>query len=768
MAKWNPFEDHILNADPDEFSGSENAGYGVPRDASGGEGSELPQENPAAPNEENLPLPGTPAAEEDSFPESPVPEAGAGMDPGAEDAAPDLSPVPDTDGMTLEGSAAFGADGTAPEGSAAPDADGTAPEGSPVPGADGMAPDGFSASGTYGTAPDAPPAPDGGGFGPESGSGAGAFSGPESGLGHDFDDEEPKYDTQTGERLDQPKKKYPAVLLTIAVSALAIGAFVWSVKPGGLPSGSGLRDAESEETEVSLAIAAAQTEEQTQAVLSSGTEETESGVKAGAAEETESGTEEGITEETESGTEEEIAEETKPGTEEGIAEETKPGTEAGETEETEPDTEAEETEAAKIPVGESPKFLTDGVTVSASLDVSDMVEEVMPEVVSVTATSVAQVMDFFYGVQEIRQTEAGSGIIIDRDEENLYIVTDASLLSEAKDVTVGFSIRQDSSEGLQEEDTIAPAQLLGVDEDSLLAVLRVPLGEVDGTVLTLIKTADLGDSDQIRPGDSVFAIGNAMGRGLSVTRGIISAVQRTMKYGSSVHEFIQTDASINYGNYGGALLNEKGEVIGINAGKITEDYSEGIGFAFPVNDAKEAIARMMGEEASKDSSGTKASEDTIFLALAESETASEEDLAETEGPKETEEAQPKETEEAQLSEPSESLEALTESEADGEEESGQLGVQVGEFSKESQIVYRIPEGVVIAEVMEGSGAQAAGLMSADLITKINDEAVSSVSLLKEALSGLKKGDRVKVSYIRPDEDGAYSQSDEAYVMVVLS
>ena len=460
--------------------------------------------------------------------------------------------------------------------------------------------------------------------------------------------------------------------------------------------------------------------------------------------------------------------------------------------ETETDTETEtetetEAEAGILRREDGPAFSTDGITVSASLDVADLVEEVMPQVVSVTATSLQTVRDFFYGTQEILQTDAGSGIIIDRDDQYLYIVTDAVIVNDVQDVTVGFCVKKEAAEELKDEDTVAQAEVMGIDEESLLAVIRVAEDQINETVLSAVKTAVLGDSDQIRVGEKVFAIGNAMGRGLSVTQGIVSAVKRSMRYGAVDHELIQTDASINYGNYGGALLNADGEVIGINAGKITENASEGMGFAYPVNDAKEAISRMLEKtgagavtetEESKDAAAkekaqtgeeTEEAKHTLTLALAEeeSESSSPDKEKESETQPAEEQIRMPESEDTKKEEaPSESEKAGTEPAA-ATDDQGQLGIQVGEFSKEDQIIYRIPAGVVVAVVSEGSGAQAAQLAAGDLITGINDTRVESVGELKEALSGLKRGDKVKVSFLRPDSDGVYHKDKETEVTVTL-
>ena len=775
MSKWNPFEKHILNADPDEFAGEEDAGYGVPRDAdsaslstpeSTGQGSAMPEGTgqdsamsegtgqgsamPEGTGQDSAMPEGT--GQDTAMPGSPVTkEAEAPIDngPGESAAGPDSSE---------ESAGADGPDSSAESvGAAGPD----------------------STAGSTGA---------GGTPGPDNPQGQGA---PGFGSGHDFEDDEPKFDTQTGERLDKPKKKLPAMLLTVVVTALAVGAFIYSVKPGALPSRRTEQLKDTEKAQTKLAVAASESEKETAAEDSGRTgkdilpvsaqtvpEQSESaaGKERTAEDAAESRTAAGTKTREETGTAAGTGKRPETGTGTRTKTRGKTGTE------TETETETQSEAAAGTKAGEVPQFSSDGITVSAPLDVCDLVEDAMPEIVSVTAAGIDTVRDFFNGKKEILQTDAGSGVIVDRDDQYLYIVTDAVIVDDAQDVTVGFSVKKDLTKGLTDEDTVYSARLMGVDEESLLAVIRVPVSGIDEAVLSSVKTAVLGDSDALRVGGRVFAIGNAMGRGLSVTQGIISALSRSIRYGSSDHELIQTDASLNYGNYGGALLDEAGEVIGINSGKITEDFSEGMGFAYPVNDVKKAIRRITGEtaaaagpqaradgEAAKKEedagSGDETSKDELTLALAQDESGGTKDTK-----KDPTASGDGKNEDSTGTE--QNLEALSESgqttqETEEGSDQGQLGVQVGEFSKEDQIIYRIPAGAIVASVADGSGAQACGLSSGDLITGINDRRVESVEDLKDALKGLKAGDRVKVTYIRPDSDGGYHGVSETDVTVTL-
>lgn len=566
---------------------------------------------------------------------------------------------------------------------------------------------------------------------------------------HDFDVDEPRFDTQTGEPLDKPKKKYPGIILTVVVTAAAVGAFVYAVMPGKLPSAVNVTD-----NSATLAIASTEAEEEQ---VETESVQNDTVLPAAPAAQTEAEAAQ---------TESELT--AAPG-----SVETEVETEA-ETE-TETETEREGSTVLHVtPQGtddkkkEEPEFKTEGVILSASLDVSDMVEEVMPGIVSVTCTNIKTVRDFFYGVQEIQQTDAGSGIIVSEDDDAYYIVTDAWIVSGAEEMTVGFSVSKEATKELSDEDTLAEAELVGLDRDTELAMLRVLKKDVNEVIRGQVKPSVIGDSDSIRVGERAIAIGNAMGYGLSVTEGIISALNRQMSTGLGIHSFIQTDASINYGNYGGALLNAQGEVIGINAGKISRDSGEGMGYAFPINSAKDAITEMIGtasgssaevqeeqtEEAPQKETESKP-ENQVMLQVADPETEETKESEESKAAPETEEkeTQPEEEKsEESISKPS---------------SGGTLGVSVGEVSDEYSIIYRIPKGAYIMEVMDGSGAQKAGLREDDVIVRINDTDITSVMELKDALASTKPGDKVKVTYLRPDGNGDYDSDRTSNVTVTL-
>ena len=561
---------------------------------------------------------------------------------------------------------------------------------------------------------------------------------------HDYDVDEPRFDTQTGERLDRPKKKYPGVILTLAVTAAAAGAFIYAVLPGKLPS-LGTVEEDDVETEIHLAVASAETEQAAEA-LAPQTETDMVSTEADA----DTGSSEPLLA---AGPVREAQTESEPGAE------------------TEAETETEEdtgSASGKDKRDEKPEFKTEGVALSATLDVSDMVEEVMPGIVSVTCTNIRTVQDFFYGRRQIEQTDAGSGIIVEEDDDAYYIVTDAWVVEGADELTVGFSVSRDATEGLSDEDTLADASVISVDQETELAMLMVRKEDVNEVVRTLVKPSVIGDSDQLRVGERAIAIGNAMGYGLSVTEGIISALDRQMSSGAGVHSYIQTDASINYGNYGGALLNRDGEVIGINAGKISRDSGEGMGYAFPINPAKEAIGRMLGKDTPDEPETEEKKEESsgqVMLQVAEPET--EEAASEKETSPETEEPL-RETEEQPLPETEADTETEKHTEAPASQAGGgKLGVSVAEVSDEYSIIYRIPKGVYVVGVVDGGAASGAGLREDDVITSVNGEETPTVARLKEVLDSTSAGDEASVTYVRADEDGSYSEDSAVTVTVVL-
>ena len=220
---------------------------------------------------------------------------------------------------------------------------------------------------------------------------------------------------------------------------------------------------------------------------------------------------------------------------------------------------------------------------TAKSDIASIAEEVMPSVVSITNLSVQQVQSFFGGIQEQESKSVGSGIIISQNDSELLIITNNHVVEGNETLTVSF-VDEESVE----------AQVKGTDAAKDLAVIAVQTKKIKDTTMEQIKVASLGNSDQLQVGESVIAIGNALGYGQSVTSGIVSATGRELD--GIDEKLIQTDAAINPGNSGGALLNANGEVIGINTAKVATDTVEGMGYAIPISSVSDIIENLMNQE----------------------------------------------------------------------------------------------------------------------------------------------------------------------------
>ena len=220
---------------------------------------------------------------------------------------------------------------------------------------------------------------------------------------------------------------------------------------------------------------------------------------------------------------------------------------------------------------------------SVTSDISTIVENAMPSIVSITNMSVQKVQSFFGSYQEVPSESAGSGIIIGQNDSELLVVTNNHVVENSETLTVTFS-----------NDESVEAAVKGTDSARDLAVVAVPLDSIPDDTMNQIKTAVIGDSDSLKVGEPAVAIGNALGYGQSVTTGIISAKERTIDGYDG--DYIQTDAAINPGNSGGALLNINGELIGINSAKISDSTVEGMGFAIPISDVSDIIENLMNKE----------------------------------------------------------------------------------------------------------------------------------------------------------------------------
>lgn len=222
----------------------------------------------------------------------------------------------------------------------------------------------------------------------------------------------------------------------------------------------------------------------------------------------------------------------------------------------------------------------DNTSKNMGYDVSDIANSVMPSIVSVTVKGVQEVPDFFGYVKEYETEGCGSGIVIGENESELLVVTNNHVVENAKEVSVSFI-----------DESVYEAKVKATDSDNDLAIISVPRDALSEETRNAIKIAKLGNSDELKVGEQVVAIGNALGYGQSVTTGIVSA--KNCMNSTNATPLIQTDAAINPGNSGGALLNMNGEVIGINSSKYASTEIEGMGFAIPISSVESIISDLM-------------------------------------------------------------------------------------------------------------------------------------------------------------------------------
>ena len=339
---------------------------------------------------------------------------------------------------------------------------------------------------------------------------------------------------------------------------------------------------------------------------------------------------------------------------------------------------------------------SDSSTTSGSLDVSGIASEALPSIVSITTKSVQEVQSYYgmYGMygyapqqQEQEVEGSGSGIIVGKNDSELLIATNYHVVEDADTLSVAFV-----------DGNAVEATVKGFDEEKDLAVVSVSLDDIDDDTMDAISVAKVGSSDDLKVGEQVVAIGNALGYGQSVTTGIVSAKNRRMDSDSNTVtdgsedssdgvNLIQTDAAINPGNSGGALLNMEGEVIGINSAKLASTEVEGMGYAIAISDVTDILENLMNET---------------------------------------------------------SRDKLDDS------EHGVLGIKGASVSTEAVQMYGIPSGVFVSEVTEGGAAENAGLTSNSVITKFNGKTVSSIDQLIEYLSYYEPGEEVELTVQVPE------------------
>ena len=335
-------------------------------------------------------------------------------------------------------------------------------------------------------------------------------------------------------------------------------------------------------------------------------------------------------------------------------------------------------------------------TAKGSLDVSDIVEETMPSIVSITTKSVEEVQNYYgmfgqYGAyspsQEQEVQGSGSGIIIGKNDSELLIATNYHVVEGAETLSVGFC-----------DSTACEAKVKGYDSEKDLAVVAVSLDDIDSDTMDAITIATIGNSDDLKVGAQVVAIGNALGYGQSVTTGIVSAKNRQLNSDDTVGDYdsdsnsatnlIQTDAAINPGNSGGALLNMNGEVVGINSAKLASTEVEGIGYAIAISDVTDTLESLMNEET-----------------------------------------------------------------RDKVDNHGVLGITVLSVDSEVSEAYGVPEGVLVRDVTEGGAADKAGIEAKTIITKFAGKVVTTKEQLVDFLSYYEPGEDVELTIEVPDGKG---------------
>lgn len=349
--------------------------------------------------------------------------------------------------------------------------------------------------------------------------------------------------------------------------------------------------------------------------------------------------------------------------------------------------------AASLPTGSIQKTDQPDVTdeQAESSGVAEVAEDAMPALVSITNMSVQKVQDWFSGrTFEMQGESAGTGVIMGENDDELLIVSNNHVVADSSELTVSF---------IDEESVTA--QVKGTDPANDLAVIAVSLDDIPDDTLEAIRVANVGDSDDLKVGEQVVAIGNALDYGQSVTTGIVRALNRNISVSDDgvqvdYENLIQTDAAINPGNSGGALLNMKGEVIGINSAKAGENGVEGMGYAIPTSKALPIIEKLMNKE--------------------------------------------------------------TRSKVD-DEEAAYLGISGQEVTSDVQQLYGIPAGIAIMEVGEDTPASDAGLTRGMVITRFDDTSIESMEDLENLLQYYKGGETVTITVAAPGEGGKYTEKD---------
>lgn len=329
--------------------------------------------------------------------------------------------------------------------------------------------------------------------------------------------------------------------------------------------------------------------------------------------------------------------------------------------------------------------VTQGTSSAVVTDVTKVVEATMPSIVSITNQMIISGTDFWGQNMEQEQEAAGSGIIIGENDKELLVVTNYHVVADSTKLSVKFI-----------DDEVVEAQIKGTSPSMDLAVIAVKLEDINSSTKGSIAIATMGDSDTLKVGEPVIAIGNALGYGQSVTTGVVSALNRTLEVSETgtSNALIQTDAAINPGNSGGALLDIKGQVIGINSNKIGGSTIEGMGYAIPISSAKPIIEELMNRE-------TKEKVD--------------------------------------------------------ESNRGFLGISCINVTKAMGEAYGMPEGIYVAQVYPATGADNAGLVKRDIITGFAGATVTTQDDLTNSMQYYAVGDTVELTIMRGNPTEGYQE-----------
>lgn len=331
----------------------------------------------------------------------------------------------------------------------------------------------------------------------------------------------------------------------------------------------------------------------------------------------------------------------------------------------------------------------------------------MPSVVAITTVSVQEIPSFFgYSSHQYKSASTGSGIIVGDNDDELLIATNNHVVDGATTLSVCFigddvanaeteTVNAGDNGDLNVEDAVS-AKIKGTDADNDLAVVAVKKSDIPEDTLNQIKIAQIGSSDDLAVGQQVVAIGNALGYGQSVTSGWISALNRTISTddGTNSTGLIQTDAAINPGNSGGALLNMKGELIGINSAKYADSAVEGMGYAIPISKAKPILEELMNRETREKVDSSK---------------------------------------------------------------KGYLGVSLASLTTEAIEMYNMPTGAFVRSVEDDSPAQVAGICKGDIIVKFDGQKVSDGDDLLDKLQYYKSGEKIEAVIARAT-NGEYEEN----------